>query len=271
MSIAFETQGGVAGRPNEDWVAATPDSLVVLDGVTPPRVTIRGCSHSVTWYTQNLGVRLLLLLQCEHDIGTALAKAIDQVNDLHRKCDLASSGTPAAAVAILRRRNELLEYLVLADTAIVIDAVTGIQVISDDRVERAAPEATARTRREEIGTPEHAEAVALMSVEQLARRNVTGGYWVASTDRAAADNAIRGEIPLTKVQRAAVFTDGASRVVDMFGEMDWQGCLDFLSEHGPRRLIAYVRELEECDPEGRRWPRFKRSDDATVALLSMWR
>lgn len=268
MNIAFETQGGSSERQNEDWVAATPDTVIVLDGVTAPRVDKPGCHHSVTWFTESLGSRLLMLLRGDTGIDRALADAIKQVNKLHQDtCKLYSPGVPAAAVAVLRRRGDYLEYLVLADAAIVLDTDMGIKVISDDRVTKAAPEALATTRRTEIGTPEHEAAVSQMSVEQLKRRNVRGGYWVASTNAEAAEQALTGRITASKVHRVAIFTDGASRAVDTFGEMDWPACLDYLDEHGPRGLIGYIRKLEDGDPSGEKWPRFKKSDDATVAVI----
>lgn len=270
MHIAFETLGGSLERPNEDWVAASPTAVIVLDGVTAPLVAGPGCHHTVTWFTQNLGGRLLMLLSENKDMVTALGDAIDQVADLHRNtCNLASPGGPAAAVAMLRTNGDVLDYLTLADTAIVVDGADGLRVICDTRVEQAAPEAAARTREKVIGTPEHRAAVAQMSVEQLRWRNVSGGYWVAAADRKAADNAYTGKIAVGDVRRIAIFTDGASRAVDTFGEMDWKTCLDYLQEHGPRGLIRHVREIEAGDPEGRKWPRFKKSDDATVAVIQM--
>jgi hypothetical protein len=35
------------------------------------------------------------------------------------------------------------------------------------------------------------------------------------------------------LQRAAALSDGATRVVDRFGLLDWQGFLDVLAEQGP--------------------------------------
>ncbi|MEU4235370.1 integrase [Nonomuraea sp. NPDC026600] len=244
--------------------------MIVLDGVTAPRVVAPGCHHSVSWFTQNLGGRLLMLLAEDEDMDKVLGDAIDQVASLHRDtCDLTSPGIPAAAVAMLRKAGDNLEWLVLADTAIVVDTLNGLKVTCDTRVENAAPEALARTRKEAIGTPKHQAAVARMSVEQLKKRNVPGGYWVAAADREAADNAFTEKVPIADVRRVAIFTDGASRAVDTFGEMDWTTCLDYLQEHGPRGLIRHVRRIEDCDPEGLKWPRFKKSDDATVAVVEM--
>ncbi|MFB4280892.1 protein phosphatase 2C domain-containing protein [Nonomuraea sp. MTCD27] len=271
MNIAFETLAGSADRVNEDWVAASPDAVIVLDGVTAPRVASPGCTHPVSWFTQQIGGRLFVLLGEAIDMQNVLATAIDQVAELHREsCNLASPGVPAAAVAMVRRRGDgVLDYLVLADTVIVIDTGHEIHVVSDSRVDQAAPEALAATRDEAIGTPEHQAAVARMSVEQLKKRNVPGGYWVAAVEREAAFHAFVGQVPVGDVRRVAIFTDGASRAVDTFQQMDWAACLDYLQEHGPRGLIRHVRSIEETDPAGTRWPRFKVSDDATVAVVEM--
>lgn len=268
LNIAFETVAGTSERSNEDWAAATPAGVVVLDGVTAPQVAEPGCDHSVEWYVQALGSRLLLGLNTDATMTAVLADAITRVAELHQStCDLASIGTPAAAVAMLRIRDDHMEYLVLADATIVIDTTNELRVVSDTRVDSAAPEALARTRTEAIGTPEHRAAVAHMSVEQLQQRNIPGGYWVAGTNTEAAFQAITCRVPLKQVRRAALFTDGASRVVDTFGDLGWPACLDLLQNNGPRGLIRHVRRLEESDPEGRRWPRFKTSDDATAVLV----
>jgi hypothetical protein len=40
-----------------------------------------------------------------------------------------------------------------------------------------------------------------------------------------------------------------------------------LEENGPDELLRQVRAAEAVDPEGRQWPRTKRSDDATAVYL----
>lgn len=267
MNIGFDTQAG-SSRPNEDWVGAIPEAVVVLDGVTPPPVSNPGCTHSVPWFTNLLGKHLLALVQEDRSLADALAAAIDLTNGSHGSCDLTGMGTPAAAVAVLRRRGTELEYLVLADTSVVVDTTSGgVQVITDDRVRYADPGAIERTLGMKVGSPEHARSVAEMSVTQLVKRNVPDGYWVASTDPQAAENAITGRIPVASVRRVAVLTDGASCVVDAYRNLQWGTMLDWVQDRGPRNLISHIRKLERSDPEGAQWPRFKPSDDATVALL----
>jgi hypothetical protein len=50
----------------------------------------------------------------------------------------------------------------------------------------------------------------------------------------------------------------------LFELTDWAGLLDILDEAGPDEVVRRIRAIETADPEGRRWPRNKRSDDATI-------
>jgi hypothetical protein len=40
-----------------------------------------------------------------------------------------------------------------------------------------------------------------------------------------------------------------------------------LDESGPDELVRRARAAEAADPQGRRWPRTKSTDDATVVYL----
>jgi hypothetical protein len=51
-----------------------------------------------------------------------------------------------------------------------------------------------------------------------------------------------------------------------FGLLTWSEALDVIQEFGPSELIQRVRKAELDDPSGNARPRFKRHDDATVAL-----
>ena len=48
----------------------------------------------------------------------------------------------------------------------------------------------------------------------------------------------------------------------------WEMLIQFLNDHGPAALIDHVRQAEDSDPRGERWPRTKRRDDASALLAS---
>lgn len=268
MLITAATRPGSPDVPNEDWVALTPDLIVVLDGATVRTDT--GCRHGAAWYAQQLGAELSATARNETSLQVALSGAITKVLDRHPECDLEHPRSPSAAVGIVRVRAAALEWLVLGDITVLIDTGQGLTVITDDRVERAAEPERAAAHRWPIGSAEKDAALLAMAAAYLAHRNRPGGYWIASTDPTAAQQARTGTVPAARVRRCALLTDGAARFVDLFRLGDWAAALDVLTRSGPGWLIdRLVRPVELADPRGQRYPRNKRSDDATAVLLDL--
>lgn len=267
MDVTFATRPAPRGGPNEDFVAATNQAVVVLDGLSVPDGMDTGCIHGTPWYVQQLGTRLLVKVTGVPliPLADALADAITEVTALHADtCDLTHPGTPAATVAILRAAG-FVEHLVLSDASIVLDtAYDGIQVINDGRVDATAVAQERAVLGSPAGTEEHAALRREMIETRRAARNTMDGYWVASTDPAAARHAISGAYRPGHVRQAAVLTDGAARLAT-FDNGNWGAVLRVLERGGPDELIMQVREMESSDRECVTWPRSKPYDDATVA------
>jgi hypothetical protein len=267
MQVSFVTELGSASKANEDFVAATPNAVVLLDGAGVPDDLETGCSHSVSWFTIQLGTRLLaqLMTRTSQSLTEGLARAIGEVRALHEEsCDLDHPGTPAAAVALLRERGDEVEYLVLADCTVLFEMQAGVQVVTDDRIAQVAIAERAEVRAG--GPTEREHRMARLITAERSYRNREGGFWVATSDPRAAYQAITGIVPTKHLGRALVMTDGATRLVDKFALATWEDVLALLKDEGPEALVLRVRGAEREDPQGSRWPRGKRHDDATVAL-----
>jgi hypothetical protein len=132
---------------------------------------------------------------------------------------------------LLRALDERANYLALADAVLLLDTADGLKVISDERVNQLA------------------------------------GKERAAADPHAASQAVTGTLPGRSFHRAVLLSDGASRLVDPFRLATWEELLALLDESGPDELLRQVRAAEAVDPEGRQWPRTKRSDDATAVYL----
>ena len=200
----------------------------------------------------------------------SLAQAITTVAALHADtCDLDHPGSPSATVAILREQPDAVDYLVLGDTTILLEEPTGIRTLTDDRLEQVAAGQHRAMHQHATGSTDHGRSFADLVTEQRRHRNQPDGFWVASTDPAAAQHALTDTVPLDGLHRAAVLSDGATRLVDRFALLDWPNFLDVLAEQGPDAIIAQVRAAEAIDPDGRRWPRGKRHDDASAAYCQL--
>lgn len=266
MDITF---GHAAGsRHSEDWIATSPEAVVLLDGLSTPEGFPTGCRHGTPWYVRQLGTQLLHLLVTRPDLDPrqALAQAIQTVAHGHAgTCDLSHPAMPSATVALLRAGPADVHCLVLSDALIILESSEGIEILTDNTVNQLAADQRHAVLSERIGTPEHTAAKRLMVTEQQRHRNVPGGYWVAAANPAAATYALTKTIPHATIRRAAILSDGAAALVD-YGLADWPEVLDTLQHAGPAGLIHRIRHAEATDPHGERWPRYKTSDDATAAL-----
>lgn len=265
MNVSAASEPGRHARPSEDWHYASPHLTVVLDGATVRTDT--GCVHGVPWYVDQLGSQLVATLTATPRLSltVALRRAIAAVARLHPQCDLDHPGTPSAGVGIVVDRGSALRWLVLGDVTVAVDTGERIEVLVDDRVSQTAAEARAVADRFAIGSPEKQAALRVMKEGELAARNTPGGYWIAAADPDAADHALQGTV--TSWSRLAVLTDGAARL-QAFGVAEWAEGFKLLDEAGPAGLIRAVRRAERSDPDGVRWPRNKRSDDATAVYAT---
>lgn len=271
MRIEFSSLPGSADKTNEDWAGASLSTVVVLDGVTSPGGMPTGCQHNVPWYVNHLGLRLLVESTTHPDsaLRDCLAAAISSVAEMHSgTCDLTSPGTPMATVATLRIAEGGCDYLVLSDATLVLDMTSGVEVISDKGVSGFAAAQWEALRKTEFGTPENSARMRDLVAEQRRYRNQPGGYWLAAADPQAAEHALTGAVPLSGLEGAAIMTDGISAMVDTYAEWTWRELLDALAQRGTEGVLAAVRDVESGDPTAARWPRFKISDDATVAYVT---
>ncbi|MHA7960267.1 protein phosphatase 2C domain-containing protein [Streptomyces sp. L500] len=257
MRIELSTRPGDPGRPNEDFVSvALPaggrgGALVLLDGVTPPPAGESGCAHGVPWFTARLGGALLELASSRREMTLAdcLSAAISRTAEAHRDdCDLTHRLTPQATVVVARWDAEVVEHLVLSDSALLIEGVDGtVSAVLDDRIARLA--AAGRVTD--------------------AQRNAEGGFFTAAADPAVSARAVTGATARGDVRALAALTDGAARWVEVFRQGRWADCFALLAKEGPQALIDRVREAELADPHGHAFRRGKPHDDAAALYAEL--
>jgi hypothetical protein len=230
------TSPGTPGRENEDFVAAVPGAVVLIDGAG-----IRGieeiCRHGIAWYARSLGGALLGRLARDdgRPLADLLAEAIEEVTDAHRDtCDVTDPSSPSATVAMLRIDGGRADYLVLSDTFIVFERPDKYDVITDAR------EVDVRSGVLHLPRP---EAIKVFR----AARNQPGGFFVAKDDPAVASEAVAGSRALGEFDGVALLSNGVAS-----SETDWHHLLRLLGQGGPAEVIRQAQ----------------RDDDATIAYCS---
>jgi hypothetical protein len=261
MRTELVSEPGDRTRPNEDFASlALPASglggaLVVLDGVTPPKEAT-GCLHSVPWFTARLGGALTeLTVSCRDlPLPEILSRAILRTAEAHQSsCDLSHPRTPQATVVVARWSAETVEYLILSDSALLLEAPGGtVTPHLDDRL--------ALLPRSALATDALIDATV---------RNREGGFFTAAADPTVAARAVTGSVPRVDVRALAALTDGATRWVEKFREGDWTDCFTYVRKEGPQALVDRVRALERADAERVFLGRSKTHDDATVVYVEL--
>lgn len=259
MRVTMASAAAWAGRVNEDFVGALPTAAVLVDGAGIPG-TESICSHGVAWYASRLGGRLLGLLAIARDrsLSALLADAIEQVTDDHRDtCGVADPISPSATVAVLRFSGDLVEYLVLGDSVVVLDRADGEPLVATD------PREVIISRSYEpaiVAAVEGSDEHHRLLRDLRANRNRPGGFWVAKDDPRAADEAVTGSCRVTELTGAALLSNGASRIVDQFGIADWPEVMAVLASSGLAEILRRVRDAEARHAVA--------ADDATLAYCT---
>ncbi|MFD3821590.1 integrase [Streptomyces sp. NPDC058625] len=267
MNVALGSLPADSEQENEDFAAVAPGAAVLLDGAGVAGAQT-GCLHGIAWFSSTLGGLLLSSLTARpaRSLTECLADSIRVVRSLHEdSCDLTYRASPTSTVVAVRAGAGALEYLVLGDSTLLLADTEGkTAAITDQRLDEVGKRLRGPVDVLPTGSPEHAAALAEYRDALTELRNRPGGFWIAGPDPRAAEHAFTGTVPLTSLASVSLLSDGATRLVDRFELADWQQAVTVLDSSGPDELIRRVREAEDGDLDGRRWPRGKVRDDATA-------
>lgn len=247
---------------SDDKIFATADAVVMLDGAT----AFTPVPVSPSTYAATLGHSVVGQLErAPHlDLRAILAAAIENTA---QQLGLSPGRSPSSTVTILRRRHDHLEILVLGDNLVVVPGAT----ITDDRID-GLDLVQRRQYRVRLAAGSgfdntHRDLLRALQVQQAARSNRTGGYWIAEAEPKAARHAVLRCFDIDDVPWAVLVTDGAYTPLQHLGYADWSTLADLTSD-GLQALLerCYSWEAND-DPDARDLPRAKCHDDKSIAVI----
>jgi hypothetical protein len=103
----------------------------------------------------------------------------------------------------------------------------------------------------------------------LLRQTANSKYGVLNGEPEAVNFIRSGKESLKNVSHILLFTDGMMiPEEDPNAEEDFSKTVELFLEGGLTKVREYVREIENSDPECRKYPRYKKSDDLTAVAIS---
>ncbi|WP_239155583.1 protein phosphatase 2C domain-containing protein [Amycolatopsis sp. FDAARGOS 1241] len=252
---------------SQDRVVVTDHMALVLDGAS----AFEPVDVPTGLYVDLLGegIRTCLDQQPDIELATAVASAIEAAA---QELQLKPGNAPSSTVSLLRVRDDGVDLLSLGDSAIYYgndDGETG--GLTDSRLANLGiPEHRAYRNRVAAGhgyDARHRELLADLQREQRKRRNRPEGYWIAEAEPDAANHALALTVPRGRITWAVLATDGAYGPMFHLGLADWKA----RAHEGASKLEKILKFCEDWerheDPDGRKLPRAKVSDDKTLAAV----
>jgi len=288
MRIADTLCDGTGRGVNEDAIGWVGDEHAgaawVVDGATgvAGRSFVPGGGSDARWYAQTLSAALAGASTGYDEPPPQLFRsAIDHLAGRWTRVALPPAGDggippyarPSAAAAWVRWQDgQRLEFAALGDCRALLkpvgEPVRALGRTSADASDDLVNAAVRRLQAAGISDPEELWRHLEGPLRQArARLNQPGGYWAFSIEPAAADHLDLETVRLDRPAALLLLSDGFYRLVDTYAALTREELMEAALDQGLAPLYRQLRQIEDQDPQARRFPRLKPKDDASAVLL----
>lgn len=263
-------------KPNEDAFAAESFAAVVLDGATMVSENLMPGRSDAAWIA-SFGARRLMAHLKDSDspraaLRHALADAERSFAGLRRRAPKEPWEYPLASMILAVPADDGFDLLWYGDCAALMLLPDGTTSVAGPALERKAGETSAAQRfLDETGL---APVEALKGDQYLPlfragrdKVNTPAGEWLFSPVAAASEHVSRACYRAPAGTLLLLCSDGFLALASAYGAMDVSDLVAAARDTGLKMLGKRLRGIEDGDAEGRRYPRFKKSDDATAVLV----
>ena len=211
------------------------------------------------------------------DLKRIVKEGINVVKDKYYKrvkdkC-VKSLDLPSSSIVLTRWIKDTLEYFILGDCTLIIENNNKLNVIKDDsvtRLDNKVFEAMDEIMRKEGKTLSEAKKeVNNLIVRNRLLKNTNEGYWILGFDAEAVDRGLYGKIQCDKDAKLLMASDGFSAITDRYNYIDMENLIHEAQNKGLDNLCRKLRQIEEDDSSGDKYPRFKKNDDASAIYIEL--
>jgi serine/threonine protein phosphatase PrpC len=249
----------------------------VIDGATPLGDGLMPGPSDAAWIAQ-FGARRLMAHLRDGDgarkaLRAALADAQKSFEALRRHEPEEMWQTPCASMMLTVANEKGLELLWFGDCAALLKQGDGpVMVIGETFDKRAAEAARAQTiaREKKLSPAASLSRPEFIGTLRATRNRInSGSYWLFSPDVKAAAHVSRRVIKAAPGSTLLLATDGFLALASDYGAYSADSLMTAAQEKGLAALGEELRAIEAGDSGGDKFPRFKKSDDATALLLRL--
>jgi serine/threonine protein phosphatase PrpC len=248
-----------------------------LDGATPLGDSLMPGPSDAAWIAQ-FGARRLMAHLGQDDgarkaLRNALADTQKSFEALRRHPPEEMWQTPCASMMLAVPGENEVEFLWFGDcAALVKQSDAAVTVVGETFDKRAAEAERARALGKEknlspAAGPSRPEFIGTLRSSR--NRINSGSYWLFSPDARAASHVSRRVIKAGPGAVLLLASDGFLALASDYGAYSADGLMAAALSKGLAALGEELRAIEAGDVGGDKFPRFKKSDDATALLVKI--
>lgn len=294
---------GDAAKPNEDAFAHLDHAALVLDGATPLGPSLLPGPSDAAWIAQ-FGARRLSAHLKEGDaprdaLKHALADAEKSFAGLARQPIREKWQTPCASLMMAvelghdhppprvrstlagempvagsrvseGQRGQEIDFLWFGDCAAIVEQDGRVEIVGETLAKRKAEAARARliAREKNMSSASGVDRPEIEPLLRAARNRINSGHnWLFTPDARAAAHVSHRTMTVQQGALLLIASDGFTALMSDYGRYEPQALMAAVKSGGLDVLGKELRTVEDADPLGEKFPRFKKSDDATAVFL----
>jgi len=266
---------GDPAKANEDAFGHDTVAAVVIDGATPLGDSLMPGPSDAAWIAQ-FGARRLMAHLRDGDGGrkalrATLADTQKSFEALRRHEPEEMWQTPCGSMMLAVPDEAGVEFLWFGDCAGLLKQDDAAVTVVGETFDKRAAEAQ---RAQKVGKEKNLSPAAginrpeFLTVLRAARNRINSGEnWLFSPDVKAAAHASRRIVKAGPGSTILLASDGLLALASDYGAYNADSLIAAAMDKGLAALGEELRAIEAGDAMGDKFPRFKKSDDATGLLL----
>lgn len=263
-------------KANEDAFGHRSRAAVMLDGATGLGEPLMPGPSDAAWLARFAANRLMAYADEGADAQSAVAAALFDAEtsfvQLRRRAPAETYEMPFASMMLAVLDGGALDFAWYGDCAALIARPgENVEIVGEALAKRRRESDRVRKLAESKGAAAAGPGVRDMFLPALrAARNLVNtprAGWLFGPDVTAADHTDHKRVDVDAGTQLLLVTDGFLALASDYGAYDVDTLLAAAKDRGLAALGRELRRVEDADPHGAKFPRFKKSDDATALLL----
>lgn len=266
---------GDPAKANEDAVGHGENAAVVIDGATPLGDSLMPGPSDAAWIAQ-FGARRLMAHLRDGDgarkaLRGTLADTQKSFEALRRHAPEEMWQTPCASMMLAAAAEGGVEFLWYGDCAALVKQGDAPVTVVGETFEKRAAEAQraqALAKEKKLSPASGLSRPEFLTDLRASRNRInSGNHWLFSPDVKAASHVSRRLMKVQPGSEILLLTDGFLALASDYGAYNVDSLMTAALSKELAVLGQELRAIEAGDSGGDKFPRFKKSDDATALLL----